>query len=432
MPAMNRINILVISTRDIGKKETIFEHAKRMGGTSMALKNYFIEKENGKDELDKLVQLDVDKSGEPSTSYGNPNALVNFALEVFKANKEKLEKNGEAKIISDYCKKIKEGEDLNDNYSKLANLLKTLPDAFKLMIKDFDKRYEMANTYKPGRKNFFELKDFEDENYLAKPAINTDNRPLENNRNQDGSDKPLTLRDRISLFSVCDDIIEEGKTGNNYIYAVLTLKKEDDDTKENKWVDSLTYAVIEELDLKDDININLIIMLHDKDLKSTSSETFKTVRSQEALKIKVENDGKRTFEYDTQRDGHLKRTLIVFNHPNHFYRNLIIQKEGEEKTATKIIKDIEKGTVFSLNEQHLKDVSQQIATLSNSDSLSSVAEKYKEITIDDADYFVRYKELEGLLNSGSADGPTLIRINDKINEFIRYYSSLIYGTNDIY
>lgn len=422
MLAMNKkVNILIVSSRDIGKKGTIFEKAERLGKTSEPLKDYFKEKNQG--ELNNYVLLNVDKSDSLTTGSNNPQMLADFALMVFQLLKNDLE-NDIIKKIRSYHGGIQQGEDLDSNFQKLVDLLDSLSSKLKGKIVDFDNRFETARkAYVPRGKSTFEREDFNDEKYLNKPAVNTDNHPLENKRNPDGTDIPLTLRDRVSLFSIKDDKVED-----NYIYAVLTLKKEDDDTNENKWVESLTYAVIEELDLKDDVDINLIIMLHDKDLKSTSSETFKTVRSQEPLRINIENDGKRTILYDTQESGHLKRTLIVFNHPNHFYRELIIQKKDEKKTATKIIKEIEKGTIYSLNEQRLKDVSQQIATFKDGDSLTSIEEKCKEIRIDDTESIKsKYNELMGILNYGIANGPTLIVVNERINELIRYNSSLIYG-----
>jgi len=314
-------------------------------------------------------------------------------------------------------------------------LLIQFPEELKTKVNNFDGELEAATkAFTPKGKSTFEKEDFEDEKYLVMPVINTDNYPLENDRNPDGSEKPLTLRDRISLYSIKDSEVKENpeEEVQYYFFVVLTLKDEDDDTNGNKWVESLTLSVIEELNLTGDIDVNLIMMLHDKDLKSTSSETFKTIRDQDLLQIRIDSKGRRTVLYD--QEGHMKRSLIVFNHPNHFYRNLSVREDDKVVTVKEILDNILKGTVYSLNEQRIKDISQQIATFKEGDDLSSIKSKCEEIKVDakdNKDIEDTKKELMALLDGSLEAGMILIKVNERINELIRYYSSLIYGTNDM-
>lgn len=428
MLAMNKkVNILIMSTRDIGKKGTIFERAKRLEKTSESLKGYFWER-NREKELKKYVQLGLD-TNDVQLTVSNPYALVDFAKDVFRKIQSELGEKDPLLNIRNYWMGIENGVDLDSNYIKLAKQLEQLPKELKTKIVNYDGRFEEARKlYAEGRKSTFELEDFEDEKYLVMPVVNTDNHPLENDRNPDGSEKPLILRDRISLFLVKDP--EKNDDSDCYLYAVLTLKDEDDDTNGKKWVDALTLSVIDELDYKDCVDVNLIVMLHDKDMKSTSSETFKTIEDQESLQISTDQKGVRTIQHVAQKKGYLKRSLVVFNHPNHFYRKLTVRK-SDEVTVAKIFEEILKGTVYSLNEQRIKDVSRQIATFKEGDDLSSIKTKCEGINIDVKEDVVETKNELITLFDSSPDGATLITANGKINDLIRYYSSLIYGTNEM-
>ncbi len=171
----------------------------------------------------------------------------------------------------------------------------------------------------------------------------------------------LKMRDRVSLFKVA--YIKEDDTCY-YIYAVYPLGYPDNDEftineanekkhKNSKWVNCITDAVIEKSNAGKNANTEIILLLHDKDLRTTEKMPFKTLY---ANKEDYEN---------------VKRTLTVYQHSSPFFNKI--------RTCIGDAKDIftcaEKIIIDDLVFQYWKDISHKLASYKGKQDV----EKLKEI-----------------------------------------------------
>lgn len=416
---MKKVEILIISTRDLYKEGTIFHKLKRSDNTSTPLKE-FILKEN-REELDKLVRLiENTDTNEVSNSIGNPTLLVEFATEVYAIipPSEEYTRN----MIDKMCDNIENGIDLDDNYRKLSSLLESLQLSLDTKINGYSDKLIKAKAYNSKGKSIFKIDDFTESSLLDKTIINSE---VEKSKN--GS--LLTLRDRISLFIVKED-------ENHIIFAVPTLKKAENDKWEaefhrSTWVDCLTLSVIEYLNNRfKDATIDITIMLHDKDLVTTSSEAFKTLYLRKGIKIESNNKGNDSIQYlqpigsNLYTQMKINRSLVVFNHASSFYQNMI---QHNDSSVDQIFKDFQNRIVNNFNEQRLKALSHQIAQFKGGD-FSLFKDIVNELVFDNNET----SNLEKLVDCSSSkneDPEAIFKVNEEVNKLIVICSSLIYGTN---
>ena len=427
----NNVNNVINAMKEIKDKIAVIddELAKIKEAQDKEMNEKKINAKNSKKKVNRYNSIDMPNVTNIKQqmeiikfiSNNNKNSKANEYKENSKNelnNKESGETYQENKIIINDNNEIKISRKKEDNQidkNSLNNKNNNNSfDARMLQLKDDLNKLEENSQNSGNNKKIFK--------YVA---INIDNvsNYAENSLIQNKVKKIAESANSSEIFA--EEETEKNRFDNNSKYK----PDEDDDTNGNKWIECLTLSVIEELELKDDVDVNLIIMLHDKDLKSTSSETFKTIRDQDPLQIRKDDKGRKTVQFN-QKEGHMKRSLIVFNHPNHFYRQLTI-RNSDKVTASKIFEDVKKGTVYSLNEQRIKDISQQIATFKEGENLASIKSKCEEIKADAKEDIIDIKNKLMALLDDCPNGKTLIEVNEKINEFIRYYSSLIYGTNEM-
>lgn len=322
-----KTKILIISTRNISKKKTIFEHAVRNCKTSNGLKEYlarFLNKRIEKLDITKgfdalndepeIVQEFLKTSNQSSmeaNDIADINCHDNIATELSEEEINEITGKitaflpGEEQDINTIA-----GDDdikwLEEIRNRLLERIKITDDAEKKKdiseyLMEFNKKYKSAfiqssESLEKGNLltiDYFEASDIE--KYLNCQAVNTD------------KDK-LKILDRVSLFKISSTEVPDKE--KYFVYAVWPLGDPDEDILENNvhkssvWVDCLSKAVID--DCKVDHNeTEIVLLLHDNDLKTTHKTPFKTIYA---------ND-------NSYKEG-VTRTLAVFQHSNYFFNKI--------------------------------------------------------------------------------------------------------------
>lgn len=318
---MKTINILVFSTRLIGEQRTIFQGIIRERLCPATIGKYFLSV--NKDALDKMT---------PSISSDSRNFLE-ISNDIFDAAKrcssDEYNYCNEARLM-DLHDAIN-GEDLNNDWEQCKEMKKRLQDLLEdNPNSELQSALDKINLTGENQQEHFTLNHFEDEEILKKPAVNIN------------LDKGKTLRDRITLYTLMDE--DKNSDVRTIVYAVWPLGFSDKDEKDkdgnytSKWVDCLTDAAINESEL-DSASAQIILLLHDHDLKSTQKTPFKTL-------------------YPFQEYKGLQRALAVFQHSNPSFREIIKPCDGGAKAVfEKAKKIVEDDVIFS----HLKNLSDNMA-----------------------------------------------------------------------
>ena len=371
--------ILVITTRSIFEKDTIFEGAHRSNTVNESLKKYIVDFLNGflNDNkiagAPKVVQVFSEKKQNKFRAGGSEDQ---------KSTKQEINLSKEQ---SDEIQSIIEGVfpqetveiiNGNNNDTEWLRCIKKKCDEFKDSA-DEDKKqlidqllaliepYLQSVPTGTNGQNHTDLKmdnsDLDD--YLDFEAVNIDKNPAE-----------FTIRDRVSLYLVLpEEFSEENGNEEKYmVYATWPLGNQDDSYEDGKgelfsaWVDTLTDAVIAESKAVHD-ETEIILLLHDNDLRSTIKTPFRTV-------------------YANKEYNGIKRTLAVYEHSNIFFHK-IINHEGKAKDVESYA---EKIIIDDWKVYYLKELSHILASYKGEGDKETLKEKYQAVkevfNIEDSDH----------------------------------------------
>lgn len=388
---MNK-DIVLFSTRNIGDEKTIFQNTTRMDEPSQSLCEYFL-KENADDLYklktlfgnDKVAQSDANCSNAetPKTAIKQ---LKDLARSIIKSNEVPISTEDTNKLTNLYRAEV-------PDYSKFFDTIKNIIDNYQLeQHKECLAKIETTHEKERGSSFSFIMEDYNNEEYLKSEAINT----------AKPKDK-LTLRDRISLFKVCDNYIDESQKDSYIAYAVLPLGKADKDegegeTHKSKWVDALVDAVLEAETTKEESEatkendtIRLILMLHDKDLANQDGKDLDTIYIEREIK-------------------NIKLTFCVFAHPNSKYRQLI---NNSSVDAKEIFNNVDNITIRTNSLRLLKNISSLITDWSEgNDGLKK--EELKKVAGNLGENFA--KELTSSIDTKTPKG--IYELNQRVNKLI--------------
>ena len=355
-----KANIVLFSTRYIGWKGTILENATRSANPSKALEDYFyaqnetelnaiVANERTKSSQAKLTESSTTANTDARTGGNATEQLQTLSVEIIK----NLPDSEERKKLKTLYLKLKEHPS-NEIREALMEALEVFLDteARKKQMQDIkaslDKERNVSTSFNKD-------KDFDKPAYLEHEAFNTDN------SSPDG--KPLKLRDRISLFYDKDTKVVVDNELYQF-YAVLTLKKADNLDDEARgflspWVNSLTNAIKEELGQGFE-EINLIFMLHDKDLSGMGNKSFHIIYSTNEI----------------EHNPIIKRSLCVFSHPDLIFSKII---HNTTYNARQLFNEVNDIIDKSLKLQHLKRASELLSGLTHA-NIHERIEEFNKLT----------------------------------------------------
>ena len=362
--------ILVITTRGIFEKDMIFEGAHRSDTVNKSLKKYIVDylngflNDNNISGAPKVVQVYREKKQNAPRAGG------------YKDQQSSIQEKSLSQDQSDEIQSFiesgvfpQETIEILNSYSNDTDWLECIKekcDETKESSKDekvknrIDSLLDLIGPYlplSPAQKKEEDSKDLQMkysdlDDYLDYEAVNIDKNPAE-----------FTIRDRVSLYSVLPEELSEenGKTIKYMVYATWPLGSQDDSNEDENgdlssgWVDTLTDAVIAEskVALKE---TEIILLLHDNDLRSTKKTPFRTVYA------------------DKEYNGS-KRTLAVYEHSNVFFHKIINHKG----TAKDVYSNAEKIIIDDWKVSYLKELSHILASYKGEGDKESLEKKYQAV-----------------------------------------------------
>lgn len=442
-----KANIVLFSTRDIWRKNTIFSNFDHHGKISSSLCDYFYEK--NKTSLDNLKMEGDSGNGNTSpqtsvsSSDSNNSSTVVIgestcnntptAMGQLKSLAKAMVTNVGGVILPGEEKEVEEKKDtikkcfkeldgiineanngITDDYIKKLqkcqhNLYISIQDALKLnSFSSYQESFKMIeNTAELEEKKeiVFKKDDFNKEEYLQTPVINTDKLST--------PECPLTLRDRLCLH-VDNDKIQKDNNDTYVYYAVLTLEKAEQLHNggieyQSAWVDTLTNAVVEAHSDADEIN--LILMLHDKDLYGMDGKSFHTVyTTQKVTTFKDYDSNALSSDNQIIINRYVNRSLCVFSHTDTYYQKLIGRTDIDAKklfaNTSSLVDDV-------LKLHYLKQMSQLLGGWAKSNEKDNVS-RYNALVEKVAE--PKFEVIQHLTPDEA------FRINGIINELIIKYS----------
>ena len=274
---MSDKKVVLLSTRKI-QEEGIFKSFKRCDVNSTLLK--FFRTVN-KDDFEKIDVLN------------NCSAYPNDDKESFNKEFNDWKKDLKTFLNSTTPDSKKIIYSLRETPKQLLMYVASLSIGERSFLEKGKELLEKYNKIEQEQEQNSE-KPYLDQAFLEKPCT----------INIDTVKAKTVVADRISLFRF-------PKHHEDYaVYAVWPLN---DSCEDDLWVDCLTNAVIEQ-----EHNCNeLILWLHDNDLKSTEGNIFHVIYYQ------------REIELDRRK---IKRSLGVFQHPDMAFNNVLNAKLYDEKS----------------------------------------------------------------------------------------------------
>jgi len=368
--------ILVITTRSISENNTIFESARRCDTTNEYLSKYllvyinsFIDGNTIITGAPKVLQAFWEKSNAQKTEINEapqPGAAINDkkatlndeVLREIQSRVEKVFPQETIEIINSNindnewlgCIKEKSGEYKD---SALEEEKKKEIDQLLALVKPH-LQLVRTDTKEQGHTDIkMDYSDLDD--YLDYKAVNIDKNPAD-----------FTIRDRVSLYSVLSEVLpdvpdESGNEEKYIVYAAWPLGNQDNSSEDengdlsSNWVDTLTDAVIAESKVAP-YETEIILLLHDNDLRSTVKTPFRTV-------------------YANKEYRGCKRSLAVYQHSNTFFHKIINHK-GKVKD---VVSNAEKIIIDDWKVYYLKELSHLLASYKGEGDKDSLETKYKAI-----------------------------------------------------
>lgn len=382
--------ILVISTRNLFEKNTIFEKADISPEASNELKKYttsFINsriddlRERGEkftqDKLQNIVLGDlkiIDKflKNKNAEFFSKEKEVVESALteELPQEVVDKIYKIVDT-YLADDSDEINSAED-----NGIQTWLKTINGKLieKLQSIDNDGNYEKERVAESIRylKEFIVTSSGDSENkefIYFKMLLPDFDEFIDGYEAVNIDGEGLNMIDRISLFNIAFDkgTDIEGNDIRYYIYAIYPLGYPDNDeyiiNEANEkvhtnsiWVNCITDAVIENSNAEKSKDTEIILLLHDKDLNTTEKMPFKTL-------------------YANKEDyKNVKRTLTVYQHSSPFF-NKIRTCIGEAKD---IFSCAEKLIINDLIFQYWKELSDILASYKGKQDIDKLEKILKD------------------------------------------------------
>lgn len=378
--------ILIISTRKIFEKDTIFANAKRCDNISVGLKKYFVDYINSRirsigtiDEKGNKITLESmpiiikDFLNEKNSYLVDVNNCDQSESSIQTVNDLSEEQLSTIKNCLKYFPQTtiqKVGRSLKENKQKaLLEIFKELQNQYN-SEKDEKKRVEIAaftkdingilalypkaqdDEYKKSPSNDIlniEMGYDDIGNYLQYGAINIDK--------EIGS---ATIQDRISFYKILSEVDNDVQYT---IYAVWPLGTRDTqrEGKDGKalprWIDRLAQDFTKNAPPDEDFKKDeILLLLHDNDIKELKETPFKT-------------------DFANQSYSCVNRSLAVFQHSNNYFLN-IINQEGGAKT---IFETAMKYIVNDWYVYYLKDLSNFLASYTGSANDSDLKSKLNDI-----------------------------------------------------
>lgn len=397
-----RNNILIISTRKIFEKDSIFKNAERCDKTSDGLRRYLVDylncrirsigtkDESGNDitleSMPTVIQdylkeknacfLDANLNSESESKVNISNDLSEEQIVTIKKSLKYFPQTS----IQNISRSLKE-----DKRSALKKILTELRDQFQLE-KNVDKQNEIETFYKDinGIMNLLPAEGGEEENrqdigflniemkyddiekYLEYDAINIDKEvgySSSSNSDLGANSRKLTIRDRISFYKI---LSEEYNDEKYIIYAVWPLGHRDKPriSKEGNtlpcWEDCLTDDFVVNTDSQsDDSNKDkVLLLLHDNDIEKWKETPFKTV-----------------FANRSYGNSSVDRSLAVFQHSNNCFLNIVNYGGG----AKKIVEHAEAVIVNDWYVYYLRDLSSFLSSYTGNADDKDFLDKLEQV-----------------------------------------------------
>ena len=415
-----KAKILLISTRWIHEPKSIFSKAERCNPNS-ALKEYFSIASNN--ELRKLLAAKQEVQSQQKV------AIIPSEGELVPLNKEQAKE-----IRGLLTEQLKKDEKLSKLYTdqNYSEFVQTIYDKIEAYLKkeEYKDQIEAYNVIKEKIRPYLSNKQDCVKNEELPPFVFSDKQDdfIEcSDCNAINIDKDTstgcTLADRISLYKVMEEKYEDKESNEQIlfmVYAVWPLgnsnkdKSNDKEQDSVKWIDQLAKAIKEECkgneDLKDNEDIELILLLHDNDMLSTSKKPLKTVEIDFIIPKEI-------------AEG-IKRTVAVYQHSNNKFITLATQENQE--SAKKIFDDARKFIVEDLIFQQLARLSGFLASYSGSETNEEIKSKIdwlKRYIKEEHDPHGYLKGLDNLyiscLDNSLLSSQCLICSNQSVNNLIK-------------